>query len=131
MLGISKRIRTFCVTTIYIIFNIDKNNQREVAKRTAFEKIISTYRNSLVPIQYDDVSEDSDLHVADIRNDIVIMTLLHLSEYTEVRQAGIRLLRTGHVVLADALEVNHLGVEGAFVWITGNEAESDLCGRDG
>ena len=68
-----------------------------------------------------------DLHVADVGHDVVVVTLLVLRVYIEIRHVGIRLLRTGHVVLANALEVQHCGVEGAVVWITGSVANGHLC----
>ena len=68
-----------------------------------------------------------DLRVADVGYDVVVVALLVLRQDTEVRQTGIFHLRAGQVVLADSLEVNHLGVEGPVMRITGRVAQGHTC----
>ena len=84
------------------------------------------YRNDFVSTQSDDVTEDEDLHVADIRDEVVVVTLFCLDVHVEVIQVRVRLLRRSHVVLADSLEVNHLGIESPEVRISGSEADGNL-----
>ena len=86
-----------------------------------------THVNFLITIESDDRAEYVNLSVTDVGNDIVVVALLVLREYTEVRQTGIFHLRTGHVVLADSLEVQHLGVECAVMGIPGRVANGHTC----
>ena len=88
-----------------------------------------THRDDLVASQTDDVSVEMDLHVSDVGDDIVVMAILCLHIYPEVRHAGIVLDRGGHVVFAVALEVNHVGVEGTDVRVARRVADCHLCKR--
>ena len=70
-----------------------------------------------------------DLHVADVGNSGAAVTLLVLRQDTEVRKVSRfgHLFRAGHIVLADSLEVDHLGVEGAVMRIAGCVAHGHTC----
>lgn len=70
---------------------------------------------------------EPDFHVSDVGYDVVVVALLCLDKDTEVRQVRVLLLRGCHVVLADALEVDHVGIEQAEVRISGRVAHSHLC----